>query len=205
MKPPRDGEDISAETTTDELLARVIPLRHRAVGSSQPPSESAPDPLKDPPPPRKHSVWDPSSSEPLLRRRPSPATTAMPVSPAAPVRGSRVRAHVGEALVAGAAALAVTVVVLLGLGGSHGGSGPAPPQTGALETGAPTPANTAPQHIARLHPSSHRLLATSSGNAVASHASRRTGAAVTTTASAPASAGTPVGPRGASGEFGLER
>jgi hypothetical protein len=136
-----DGTD-SADTNKDELFARIIPLRRRGAKPPAPRSGDEPDP------PEEHSVWDPPTGEPPLRRRVpldgGPGTASAATLPAPTVRGSR-RATAVAAV--GAAAVTALAFVLAGGVFMHGSPGAASRSggsfaiastpTGAAESAAP--------------------------------------------------------------------
>ena len=79
-EPHNDGP-----SSQDELLAHVIPMRHRAADQTQLQTQ---DPTDEHTPPRAHSIWDPSP-DPLLPRRAPPPRPKAPTPRLHPTPGLR--------------------------------------------------------------------------------------------------------------------
>lgn len=127
-----DGTD-SADTNKDELFARIIPLRRRGAKPPEPPSGDAPDP------PEEHSVWDPPTGEPLLRRR-TPPDSAPGIASTATLSAPTARKSRRSAAIAAVGAAAVTALAFVLAGGvfMHGSPG-APNRQGGSFAIASTP------------------------------------------------------------------
>jgi hypothetical protein len=208
MKPPYDADDDRA-TDTDELVAHVIPLRHREAEPPQPPPT---DELEQgQPPSRIHSVWEPSAGEPLPRRRATaPQPSAVPEAHRGLSADRAPRRSIAAAAIAGAASATVAVVLALGVLQSQSGANPR--QTGALAATSATPASSAPKHTARpsipkhttpaSHPRRHRRAPT-----IHYRRAPETTPAPLAAHYAPASTLAPAraAPSGAAAELGFER
>ncbi len=147
-----DGTD-SADTNKDELFARIIPLRRRGAKPPEPPSSDAPDP-----PEEEHSVWDPPTGEPLLRRR-APLDSAPDTASAATLSGPAVRRSRRSAAIAAVGAATVTALAFVLAGGvfMHGSPGAATQQGGSFAIAStPTGASesTSPPQATRSRGSS---------------------------------------------------
>ncbi|HEY7953227.1 MAG TPA: hypothetical protein VID70_09580 [Solirubrobacteraceae bacterium] len=201
MTPPADGDPGSDPTPTDELLARIIPLRHRSPQTPPPREDQPPRADREDASPRTRSIWDPAACEPVLRRRTTPAT-------ATPTPGEEraARPRIRDAALAGAAAILITVLVL-SLTAPFGHSGSAPRASTALETHTATPASTPPHHSTRPHPSPHHPTTTHTRHPTIPATQPRPTAVPAPSATAltvPASGGTPPRATGAASEFSFE-
>jgi hypothetical protein len=128
MEPPRAEDNDSANPTKDELVAHVIPLRHRAQQRQEPQPEK-------PPPPQEHSIWEPQTGQPALRRRSAPTPAASAAMPSSAVAANRPRARAITTALLGAAAIVMMAFVLLDVVPSPGRSAP-PKSRGSLAAGA---------------------------------------------------------------------
>jgi hypothetical protein len=189
-----DGTD-SADANKDELFARIIPLRRRGAKPPAPRSGDVPDQ------PEEHSVWDPPTGEPLLRRRvpldAGPGTASAATLSAPTVRRSR-RATAAAAV--GAAAVTALAFVLASGVFMHGPPGAASQPGGSFAI-ASTPAGVSEgattQQTTRSHGTSDSRGRQAHAPAQPRHRVGQSARPATTTAAtvihtAPVSDGTPV-------------
>src|ERR1700689_4485963 len=133
-------------SSQDELLAHIIPMRHRAADQTQLHDEQHTNEHTSP---GEHTLWDPSSDPPLPRRRNTPAAstanTTPPPDTAPPAHRASPRALRGA--LAGLTAAAAVALALH----SQAGATPHPP---ALVSNTPAGSETiAVEHPTRPNPS----------------------------------------------------
>jgi hypothetical protein len=193
----------------DELLAHVIPMRHRAADPTQLHDEEPTDELT---PLGEHTLWDPSSDPPLPRRRNTSAASTADTTPPldaglAPDTGPsahRASPRALRAALAGLTAAAALAFVLLALH-SRVGATPRPP---ALVSNTPDGGATmAPEYSTRLHQSKKNTTHTPQHYWASTPQPPYTPVAppATVTVSAPVSVPAQSHSTGATQEFGFER
>ncbi len=193
----------------DELLAHVIPMRHRAPDQTRPQDEP---PTDEHTPPGKHTLWDPSSNPPLPRRRGTPAASKADATPAldagsAPDTGAPAHRFSLRSLRAALAGIAAAAAVGLAFLALHGQAG-ATPRSPALVSNTPAGSATiAPEHPARPPQSNKNITHAARHYRAPTRPPRYTPVAppATVTVSAPVSTPVQLPSAGATQEFGIER
>ncbi len=202
-------------SSQDELLAHVIPMRHRAPDQTQLQDE---EPTDEHTQPGEHTLWDPSSDPPLPRRRntsapgtddtaPAPDAGLAPDAESAPDVGAPAHRSSPRALRAALAGVAAAVAVGLAFLALHGQAGATPRPPALLSNTPPGSATIAPESPARPHKSKKSTTHAPQPYQAPTRSPRYTPAAppTTVTGSAPASAPAQSPSVRAEQEFGIER